>query len=227
MLLLFEYMLPFDQNIPIDVLRLSGCFRKHFSGMVLPARRRARNGGKRGSHPINTMTMNISVKIVLLFRMLKKNTHSIQQQILQSLHLIQTCLRYFSFLSFFQACPCDMSHPAKHLRRKSISSNALESFSAVFGYTIQILNFILCYDEPVNCVAIYSFGTTKQLLHILQEGDVIAYRLIELSTSWTPELSSFRVNVKSAFGLYYTKIFASEVICTTFMSFAGWENIAV
>lgn len=31
------------------------------------------------------------------------------------------------------------------------------------------------------------------ILNILQEGDVIAYRLIELTSSWTPEPSSFRV----------------------------------
>lgn len=35
----------------------------------------------------------------------------------------------------------------------------------------------------------------------MQEGDIIAYRLIELSASWTPELSSFRVNKTSTFGL--------------------------
>lgn len=29
--------------------------------------------------------------------------------------------------------------------------------------------------------------------NVLQEGDTVAYRLIELSPSWTPELSSFRV----------------------------------
>ena len=32
-------------------------------------------------------------------------------------------------------------------------------------------------------------------LKIVQEGDVIAYRLIELSSSWTPELSSYRVKL--------------------------------
>ena len=31
-----------------------------------------------------------------------------------------------------------------------------------------------------------------------QEGDIIAYRLVELSTSWCPELSSFRVGTTVA-----------------------------
>lgn len=34
---------------------------------------------------------------------------------------------------------------------------------------------------------------TSLFLYIMQEGDLIAYRLIELSSSWTPELCSFRV----------------------------------
>lgn len=42
-------------------------------------------------------------------------------------------------------------------------------------------------------------------MYTLQEGDVIAYRLIELTASWTPELSSFRVHIKSAFGLHNWK----------------------
>lgn len=51
----------------------------------------------------------------------------------------------------------------------------------------------------------------------MQEGIVIAYRLIELSESWTPEISSFRVIIKSTFGLSYKKLFVSDVRYT-FMS---------
>jgi hypothetical protein len=60
-------MLPFYHSRPVDVYMLYGCFRTHFSGMVLPAKRRARNGVKRGPHLIKTMTMRSPVKTVLLF----------------------------------------------------------------------------------------------------------------------------------------------------------------
>lgn len=50
-------------------------------------------------------------------------------------------------------------------------------------------------------------------MYTLQEGDVIAYRLIELTASWTPELSSFRVhiNYQVCFWITLLKKIASEV----------------
>lgn len=84
----------------------------------------------------------------------------------------------------------------------------------------------MCY-QYVNFVALYFYGAIKSLLQILHEDDVIAYRLIELSASWTPELSSFRVHIKSAFGLYYAKILCQKFNVYYVHVPAGWENIAV
>ena len=44
-----------------------------------------------------------------------------------------------------------------------------------------------------------------------QEGDIIAYRLVELSTSWCPELSSFRVGIVAWHDCQATKIRLSPV----------------
>ncbi|XP_061346987.1 coilin [Gastrolobium bilobum] len=45
-----------------------------------------------------------------------------------------------------------------------------------------------------------------------KEGDVIAYRLIELSTSWTPELSSFRVGKISQYDAKSNRIWLEPVL---------------
>jgi len=50
------------------------------------------------------------------------------------------------------------------------------------------------------------FDKLPSMLGVLQEGDIIAYRLVELSTSWRPELSSFRVGTVASYDCQSAKI---------------------
>ncbi|KAG5093351.1 hypothetical protein JHK84_048939 [Glycine max] len=47
---------------------------------------------------------------------------------------------------------------------------------------------------------VIDFDKLKHYTSLPKEGDVIAYRLIELTASWTPELSSFRVHINYQVG---------------------------
>ncbi|XP_047316759.1 coilin-like [Impatiens glandulifera] len=53
--------------------------------------------------------------------------------------------------------------------------------------------------EPYLEYSPIRFEKLERLSTLPQDGDVIAYRLVELSSSWTPELSSFRVGKTSRF----------------------------
>jgi hypothetical protein len=61
----------------------------------------------------------------------------------------------------------------------------------------------------------------------LQEGDVIAYRVVELSLSWTPELSSYRV------GFFFNKTDVQLIIywqgmkVILFSLCTGWKDIKI
>jgi len=65
------------------------------------------------------------------------------------------------------------------------------------------------------------------VLEILQEGDVIAYRVVELSSSWTPELSSYRV------GFFFNKTDVQLIIywqgmkVILFSLCTGWKDIKI
>ncbi|XP_027334648.1 coilin [Abrus precatorius] len=56
------------------------------------------------------------------------------------------------------------------------------------------------------------FDKLKPYTSLPKEGDVIAYRLIELSTSWTPELSSFRVGKISQYDAKSNRIWLEPVL---------------
>ncbi|RDX60240.1 Coilin, partial [Mucuna pruriens] len=56
------------------------------------------------------------------------------------------------------------------------------------------------------------FDKLKPYTSLPKEGDVIAYRLIELSSSWTPELSSFRVGKISQYDAKSNRIWLEPVL---------------
>ncbi|EXB82497.1 hypothetical protein L484_027672 [Morus notabilis] len=52
---------------------------------------------------------------------------------------------------------------------------------------------MMIIEEETNVIGHVDFNKLKPCTSLPQEGDTVAYRLIELSPSWTPELSFFRV----------------------------------
>eukprot|EP00256_Glycine_max_P067916 XP_025982511.1 coilin-like [Glycine max] len=59
---------------------------------------------------------------------------------------------------------------------------------------------------------VIDFDKLKHYTSLPKEGDVIAYRLIELTASWTPELSSFRVGKISRYDAKSNRIWLEPVL---------------
>uniref|UniRef100_A0A5B6YIN3 Putative coilin isoform X3 n=1 Tax=Davidia involucrata TaxID=16924 RepID=A0A5B6YIN3_DAVIN len=74
----------------------------------------------------------------------------------------------------------------------SVRRNDYQDFSKEFSETPTIEKEAVLND-PID------FDKLKPFASLPKEGDVIAYRLLELSSSWTPELSSFRVGKTSLY----------------------------
>ena len=141
---------------------LSGCFRKHISGMELPARRRARNGVKRGPRPVDRMFTSIPAKSSPLFRMLKSNTHP-TPSILISLHHIQACLRFVSILLAIVPCPCLILRSRWEVINQWHCGGSPCSCFWLYHSKFQIPIFILCYHS-VNSIVLNVYGAIKTLL---------------------------------------------------------------
>lgn len=50
-------------------------------------------------------------------------------------------------------------------------------------------------DLTVSCKR-YRIGDKRDFHWVAQVGDVLAYKLVELTASWTPELSAYRVRCR-------------------------------
>ena len=62
----------------------------------------------------------------------------------------------------------------------------------------------------------------------MQEGDLVAYRLLELSSSWTPELCSFRVLLFLNFSCFIVPNFIEIDFCLYLILLRiGWKNITL
>lgn len=72
-------------------------------------------------------------------------------------------------------------------------ANGQIDYEQLVAYTGSVKVCLIVFT--LTCV-VYSFNIVVLLtsdLLMFQKGDIIAYRLIELTSSWTPEVSSFRV----------------------------------
>ncbi|KAA8533224.1 hypothetical protein F0562_033243 [Nyssa sinensis] len=74
----------------------------------------------------------------------------------------------------------------------SVRRNDYQDFSKECSETMSIEKEAVA-NKPID------FNMLTPLANLPKEGDVIAYRLLELSSSWTPELSSFRVGKTSLY----------------------------
>ncbi|KAM7528004.1 hypothetical protein LguiB_031414 [Lonicera macranthoides] len=86
----------------------------------------------------------------------------------------------------------------------SLRMNGTKSLSKEYSETLTV-------EEETTVKGPIDFDKLPPLPSLPKEGDMIAYRLLELSSSWTPELSSFRVGRVSSFDPQSTRVLLTPV----------------